>query len=153
MKDRMKTQRMFKMLGFMSICVFTSANYIYAETFKLTCVYKKGNTGAVLGEKHSYFIDSKKKLIRDDCTNCPWDQTIYWGDDYIVRINAKSNMVIGYRGFYQISLKVLNLETMVQYGVGINENTFTMFDALKEYSNFDGAPNFAVAECTRNITN
>ena len=146
-------QKVLKTLVLLSSVFFIFPDYSLAETFKLTCVYKKGNSGAVLGESGTYIVDNNKKLIKYDCDDCPWNQTIYWGDDYIVTINAPSNMATSFLGFYQSTLSVLNLETMVKYGVTINEDTFSSYDLFKEFSDFDGTPTFAASECTRKFNN
>ena len=134
---------------FVFFCSLLYADYTLAETFKLKCFYKKGNSGASLGDSGTYIVDKANKLRKTDCDSCTWDHTLYWADDYIVRINSKSNMAFSDGAFLQSRLKVLNLEKMVQYSVTIDVQTFRMYDVMKGINDFDGAPIFAVSECTR----
>lgn len=133
------------------------ANMVNAETFQLNCQLVKGNSGSEIGTRHAYIVNTNTQQMKSDCENCPWGETLYWGDDFIVLTNAASNRSsrTGSR-FVQSSLTVLKLDSMLRYDVMINKNTFLFFETLKKEileqgDKFDVAPLFNISQCSRSF--
>ena len=129
---------------------FLSVSVAQSESFKLTCTLIKGNSGAERGVSETYIVDKTRKQLKSDCEDCPWDRTLFWGN-YIVFVNSEENMGMLER-FYQSSLKILQLKSMVMYSVFINDDTFMFLDIFRNDETVlddQFAPIFSVKQCRR----
>ncbi len=141
----------FVCIFFISLSLPFATSSVQAETFKLKCSVLRSNAGDK-GVASEFLVDTSRKLVKHDCEDCPWQNTLYWGNDYIVLTNGKENMAYGENMFNQSTLTVIELENMTKYSVLIDKTTFIFIEVFKNNNNYtDGqfAPMFSVAQCTR----
>ena len=85
-----------------------------------------------------YLIDTNLKRMKYNCTDCGWMETVHWGEDYIVTINGKDNMILGTKFFQNVST-VLNRQTMVMMKTVITKEDFFYHDIDKEWEPRSGS--------------
>ena len=103
---------------------------VHAETIEISCKSSK------IQGVDKYLIDTKNKKVKSVCDNCPWYETLYWGDDYIVFHNHYNLSSLG--KFSQMGIKVLERDTLNMITAGVSRSDFIWFGSSEHVGNLNG---------------